>query len=70
MSIIHTIVSFELCVYMCMQTALTGTEGEKDRLVEQVQSLASVTRERDSLTQQLSTAQQQLQEAQVCVWGE
>ena len=50
-----------------VQAALTSVGREKDQLVEQVQSLAGASREIDSLSQQLSTAKQQLQEAQVCV---
>lgn len=55
--------------WLSLQAALKTTEAEKDRLAEKAQNLPSVTRERDNLYQQLSAAQQQLQDTQVHLQG-
>lgn len=55
--------------WLSFQAALKTTEAEKDHLAEKAENLSSVTRERDNFFQQLSAAQQQLQDAQVQMQG-
>ena len=54
-----------LCLSLSLQSALKSVKADKDRLAEEVQNLAALTRETESLSQQLTATKQQLLEAQV-----